>query len=404
LNLGFVSSFEIRISDLAGESSEPITGRGSVFEVTVFSSDAVVVGAGIVGAACAEALSADGMRVTVLDAAFPGGGTTAAGMGHLVAMDDSEAQLALTGWSNRLWKERADSLPAACEMDACGTLWVAEDRAQMEEVERKRENYERHGIAAERLGPAELPRAEPSLRPGLAGALRVPGDSVLYPPAAARALLQAARDRGAAVRAGVAVRAIGTEEVETAIGTFRAPVVVNAAGARASELTPGLPIVPRKGHLVITDRYPGFCRHQIVELGYLASAHTMTAESVAFNVQPRATGQLLIGSSRELVGWDARVNPRILARMLSRALDFLPSLRALSAIRTWTGFRPATPDKLPLIGRWRAVEGLWIAAGHEGLGITTSLGTARLLADLVAGRKPPIDPAPFDPNRAAAAA
>jgi glycine/D-amino acid oxidase-like deaminating enzyme len=289
-------------------------------------------------------------------------------------------------------------------MDACGTLWVAEDRAQMEEVERKRENYERHGIAAERLGPAELPRAEPSLRPGLAGALRVPDDSVLYPPAAARALLQAARDRGAAVRAGVAVHAIGTEEAETAIGTFRAPVVVNAAGARASELTPGLPIVPRKGHLVITDRYPGFCRHQIVELGYLASAHTMTAESVAFNVQPRATGQLLIGSSRELVGWDARVNPRILARMLSRALDFLPSLRALSAIRTWTGFRPATPDKLPLIGRWRAVEGLWIAAGHEGLGITTSLGTARLLADLVAGRKPPIDPAPFDPNRAAAAA
>ncbi len=372
--------------------------------MTPDSFDAIVVGAGIVGAACAEALSADGMRVAVLDAAFPGGGTTAAGMGHLVAMDDSEPQLALTGWSNRLWKERASSLPAACEMDPCGTLWVAEDGPQMAEVERKRERYESHGIAAEALGPAELARAEPNLRPGLAGALRVPGDAVLYPPGAARALLQSARARGAIVRAGTEVRAIGPGEVETAAGNVRAPVVVNAAGPRAAELTPGLPIVPRKGHLVITDRYPGFCRHEIVELGYLASAHRMTAESVAFNVQPRATGQILIGSSRELVGWDAAVNPRVLSKMLSRALDFLPSLRALSAIRTWTGFRPATPDRLPIIGRWRGVDGLWIAAGHEGLGITTSLGTGRLIADLVAGRRPPIDPAPFDPNRSAAAA
>jgi glycine/D-amino acid oxidase-like deaminating enzyme len=274
----------------------------------------------------------------------------------------------------------------------------------MAEVERKRERYASHGIASEPLGAAELSRAEPNLRPGLAGALRVPGDAVVYPPAAARALLQTARQRGAVVRGNVEVRAIEPGGVETEAGTLRAPVVVNAAGPRAAELTPGLPIVPRKGHLVITDRHPGFCRHQIVELGYLASAHEMTAESVAFNVQPRATGQLLVGSSRELVGWDASVNPRVLSKMLARALAFLPSLRSLSAIRTWTGFRPATPDKLPMIGRWKPVDGLWIAAGHEGLGITTSLGTGRLIADLVAGRRPPIDTAPFEPDRAVAAA
>jgi glycine/D-amino acid oxidase-like deaminating enzyme len=286
-------------------------------------------------------------------------------------------------------------------MDPCGTLWIAEDGPQMESVDAKRERYTAHGIAAEPVGPAGLARLEPNLRPGLAGALRVPGDSVLYPPAAARALLDGAVARGALLRERVAVRAIGAEAVDTSEGTWRAPVIVNAAGARAAELTPGLPILPRKGHLVITDRYPDFCRHQIVELGYLTSAHTMTAESVAFNVQPRATGQLLVGSSRELVGWRPGVNPRIVSRMLARAFEFLPALRALSAIRAWTGFRPATPDKLPLVGRWPAVDGLWIAAGHEGLGITTSLGTGRLLADLVAGRRPPIDPAPFAPNRAA---
>jgi len=184
---------------------------------------------------------------------------------------------------------------------------------------------------------------------------------------------------------------------------LRAEVIVNAAGADAPRLTPELPIVPRKGHLAITDRYPGFVRHQLVELGYLASAHTMTTESVAFNVQPRSTHQVLVGSSRELVGWDASLNRDILSRMLARAIEFMPALTGLSVVRAWTGFRPATPDKLPLIGAWPATRGLWIAAGHEGLGITTSLGTARLVADLVAGRVPPIDASPFAPTRALAA-
>jgi glycine/D-amino acid oxidase-like deaminating enzyme len=164
-------------------------------------------------------------------------------------------------------------------------------------------------------------------------------------------------------------------------------------------LTPGLPIVPRRGHLVITDRHPGFCRHQVLELGYLQSAHSMTGASVAFNVQPRVTGQVLIGSSRELVGWDRSPSRSILARMLERAAAFMPRLAALSVIRSWIGFRPATADKLPLIGRWPASDGLWIAAGHEGLGITTALGTARLLGDLVLGRPPSLDAAPFDPAR-----
>jgi glycine/D-amino acid oxidase-like deaminating enzyme len=278
-------------------------------------------------------------------------------------------------------------------------LWVAEDGEQRRGLEEKRERYARHGIDSEILEAPDLPGLEPNLRPGLGGALRVPGDSVLYPPAAARALLERAAARGAVFRERVAVRRLGADAVETAEGTWRAGVVVNAAGARAAELTPGLPIVPRKGHLVITDRHPGFCRHQIVEMGYLKSAHTMNAESVAFNVQPRATGQVLIGSSRELVDGIARSMRRSCAGCL-RALEFMPGLGRLSAIRTWIGFRPATPDKLPLIGRWTRGDGGWIAAGHEGLGITTSVATARILADLVSGRAPAIDPAPFDPNRA----
>ena len=98
-------------------------------------------------------------------------------------------------------------------------------------------------------------------------------------------------------------------------------------------------------------------------------------------------------------GWDASTNRRVLRQMLDRALSFMPALAGLSVIRTWTGFRPATTDKLPLIGRWDATAGLWIAAGHEGLGITSALGTARLVADLALGRSPVIDAAPFSPMR-----
>ena len=207
------------------------------------------------------------------------------------------------------------------------------------------------------------------------------------------------RVRGAVLREGVDIEEVLPNAVRAGAEVIRAEVVINAGGAEAPRLTPGLPITPRKGHLAITDRYPGFCRHQIVELGYLASAHVMTSESVAFNVQPRPTGQLLIGSSRELVGWDPATNRAILRRMLERAGHFMPGLRDLSVIRCWTGFRPATPDKLPLIGRWESIPGLWIAAGHEGLGITTSLGTAQLLADQIAGRATQIDAAPFSPMR-----
>lgn len=361
--------------------------------------DAIVIGAGIVGAACARALAHDGLRVTVLDARYAGGGTTAAAMGHLVAMDDSPEQLALTALSVELWRELAPTLPASVELDRCGTIWVAEDAAQMDAVIDKHRVYGEHGIDSEILSARRLAELEPNLRDGLAGGLLVPGDAVLYPPLAALWLLGEARAHGASVRERCVVDEITDHAVRCGDEVLEAGIVVNAAGAESARLTPRLPIVPRKGHLAITDRAPGFCRHQLVELGYLTSAHVMTNESVAFNVQPRLTGQTLIGSSRELVGWDPSTNHDVLRRMLERAVAFMPALSKLSIVRTWTGFRPAPPDKLPLIGPWAPTAGLWIAAGHEGLGITTSLGTARLLADLIAGRQPPFDATPFSPMR-----
>lgn len=358
--------------------------------------DVAVAGAGIVGAACARELARAGLRVAVVDRGFTGCGATAAGMGHIVVMDDSEAQFALTRHSQTLWDAMEQELPPEAEFERCGTIWVAADEEEMGEVQRKFSYYRQRGVPAEILDAAQLRTAEPHLRGGLAGGLLVPGDSVLYPPCAAAHLLKYARENGASLILGQAIVAMGHGSVSLSDGTvIHADRIVNAAGQNAPALTPGLNVKPRKGHLVITDRYPGTVRHQLVELGYLKSAHSLTSDSVAFNVQPRKTGQVLIGSSRQYDVANSEVDAKIVARMLKRAFEYVPSLRSASCIRTWTGFRAATPDKLPLIGPWPEDPTMIVATGHEGLGITTSLATGRLVADQILGRKSAIAIEPY---------
>lgn len=362
--------------------------------------DVVVIGGGIVGAACAAECAAEKLKVAIVEARMIGGGATAAGMGHLVVMDDSEAQFALTSYSQKLWNELRDELPLEVEHDACGTIWVAADDEELDEVFRKQRFYSERGITVEVLDARALYDAEPNLRPGLVGGLRVPGDSVIYPPCAAQFFVDRAKAQRAKLILGQPVTAVTDEGVRLRDGSsIPAGLVVNAAGSWSSELTPELSVKKRKGHLLITDRYPKFLRHQLVELGYLKSAHSVTADSVAFNIQPRKTGQLLIGSSRQYGVDDRSVDTSMLARMLERAMGFLPALGNLSALRAWTGFRAATPDKLPLIGPYGGRERLYLATGHEGLGITTSLGTAKLLVDQILKRQPAIPFAPYLPTR-----
>jgi glycine/D-amino acid oxidase-like deaminating enzyme len=331
-----------------------------------------------------------------------GGSATAAGMGHIVAMDDSDAQFALTRYSQQLWQTLRPELPTDVEYDQCGTIWVAADEEEMIEVRRKRDYYGRREVPTEVLDSRTLLRFEPNLRPGLAGGLLVMEDAVLYPPCAARFLMERAQKRGATLHLGHPVVEAGQGRVRRTDGSeISARILVNAAGTGATHLTPGVEIKKKKGHLVITDRYAGFLRHQLVELGYLKSAHSISSDSVAFNVQPRRTGQILIGSSRQYGADHHEVDSGILARMLQRACEYMPGLAQMSAIRTWTGFRAATADKLPFIGPWPGDKSLFLATGHEGLGITTSLATARILVDQITGTKPEIPIEPYLPSRVA---
>jgi glycine/D-amino acid oxidase-like deaminating enzyme len=361
--------------------------------------DAVIVGGGIVGTACALAFSRAGMRVALVERAEIGAGATAAAMGHIVVLDDSPAQLALTRYSQMLWRQLSGELPNDVEYTQRGTLWVAADDEEMQEICRKHSAYSDAEIPSRTIDAQSLARLEPALRPGLAGGLLMAEDAVVAPRAAARFLLAEALRSNATL---VEEKALAMGSGRTMLSSGRelhAPILINAAGEGAPELTPGLPVAMRKGHLAITHPYPGFLRYQVVELGYLKSAHVTTTDTVAFNVQPRQNGQLLIGSSRQFGVESREVDDAVLVRMLERAAEFIPSLPSLSIERTWTGFRSATPDKLPLIGPSTKDKTVFLATGHEGLGITTSLATAQLLADWIAGKAPVIPIEPYLPSR-----
>ncbi len=359
--------------------------------------DVVIGGGGIVGAACAAEFAAAGLKVAVVEPNVIGGGATAAGMGHLAVMDDSEAQFALTRYSQLLWKELANRLPADSEYLPCGAIWVAADEEEMREVYRKQHFYEERGAPVELLDAQSLAAAEPNLRPGLAGGLLLVDDAVVYPPCVARFLIE---ESHADLFLGRRFQKVSDEGPTLDDGTvLSSAYTVLATGVAASKMVPGIDVKPRKGHLLITDRQPGFLRHQLIELGYLKSAHASDVDSVAFNAQPRATGQILIGSSRQYGITDPVIETHMMDRMLLRALEYMPGLANVSGIRAWTGFRAATPDKLPLVGVCPGYRNVYLATGHEGLGIATSMATGRLLTDLILNRDSAIPREPYLPER-----
>ncbi|AHG18488.1 D-amino acid oxidase [Chania multitudinisentens RB-25] len=364
------------------------------------AADVIVVGAGIIGAACAWHLAKQGDRVLLVDNRQPG--ATAAGMGHLVCMDDNPAELALSAYSLRLWRDVVECMPPDCAWQGCGTLWLAEHQDEMALAGMKQQRLAASGVVSEILTSAQVAAWEPMLRSGLAGGLRVAGDGIVYAPNVARWLVADAEAR-VTTRYGEAV-ALDRQTVQLMSGEkLTAPVVILACGLQADHLLPQPLLRAKKGHLAITDRYPPQVRHQLVELGYGASAHADSGTSVAFNVQPRPTGQLLIGSSRQFDSLEPAIDPSLLAAMLARATGFLPALAQMNIIRCWSGFRAATADGLPLLGPHPHHSWLWLALGHEGLGVTTALGSAALIAAQIHNYQAEIDDTPYRASRLFAA-
>lgn len=361
------------------------------------TSHVIVIGAGIVGAACAYELAEQGLHVTVIDALM--GGATAAGMGHLVIMDDLAPELALSHWSVQLWHALGPHLSEACAYRAQPTLWMASNPSEMQIAEEKYQRLQQQGVRCQLIDAKQIQQLEPGLKSGLHGGLQVLDDGIVYAPNAASWLLQQHPDLITVQHAKV--QALAEQQVQLSDGTWlSADAVVLANGIHATDFFPELPIEAKKGHLAITDRYPEIhVEHTLVALAYAASTLSTDALSVACNIQPRPTGQLFLGSSRQFGSTDAAVEAHVLSRVLSETIDYFPAVAELNIIRAWTGFRAATPDELPIIGKHPKYSSIYLAVGHEGLGVTTATGTAKLISSHLLQQPFAIDPSPFLADR-----
>lgn len=381
----------------------------------------VVIGAGLVGSAVAFALSRAGFRVVVVDRGGAAGGTSGACMGHLMMLSDPPEMYHATRRSVELWK-RLQHDAGGFDLLASGCLWVGEVAEDMPLLEKLAEVVHGFGDEGTLWDGAELHRREPGLAADLAGAFHYPHDAVLFPMHGVGALLRGAVAAGAELR--MATEVVGLElgpdgavqGVQIRGGVLPAEAVVNAAGvwvprlmrSRCGASLPDVPIFPRRGDLAITMPQHLPMRHQILEVGYLRTATGKAVDpqdpepdpgAMACNVQPQGNRTLLIGSTRQFAGFDTSVNRRLLAAMLHRAARFVPSVGALQVVRTWAGLRPYTRDKRPIVGPVSGVPGLYLAGGHEGLGVTLSLVTGEILAAQLGGGTPHAFAAAFSPER-----
>jgi glycine/D-amino acid oxidase-like deaminating enzyme len=372
----------------------------------------VVVGAGIVGAACAYELARAGLGVHVIDRAAVASGTTGSGEGNVLLSDKlpgPELELAVRGVQR--WRELAEELPTPFELERKGgvvTAWADDGLEALRELGARRA---RAGVECRDLAGDELWDLEPKLSRDVAGGAHYPEDMQVQPMLATASLLQGARAVGARVTPHeplVSVRrsagAGRIQGVDTRSGSIDCETVINAAGPWCTEVAAmagaHLDVRPRRGFVLVTEPLPPTIRHKVFAAEYTTDV-VSSDESlrVATVIEGTVSGNVLIGSSREFRGFDARMPTGILAKIAEAAIRLFPVLTGVRAIRAYAGFRPFSQDHLPIIGPDPEVAGLWHACGHEGAGIGLAPSTAELVTAGLTGRVPPLAPEPFDPAR-----
>ncbi|MEU4190519.1 FAD-dependent oxidoreductase [Kribbella sp. NPDC026611] len=376
--------------------------------------DVVVVGAGVVGAACAEALSAAGVRVLVIDRAGPAAGTTAAGEGNVLVSDKEPGpELDLAMASRAEWdvvRGRLSAAVADIEWEAKGGVVVATgDPEPLQEFAGKQRAA---GVNARVIAPAEVFELEPLITPRVTVGVHYPDDAQVQPVLAATALLAAARARGGEVLSGVT--ALGVRQsrgrvvgVETSDGDIACGAVLNAcgpwAGAFAASAGAAIEILPRRGMILVTAPLPSeTVRHKVYDADYVGAVGSGDAElQTSTVVESTRGGTVLIGSSRERIGFDETIRVRVLRELAAKAWGLFPFLGDVPVMRAYGGFRPYAPDHLPVIGPDPRMAGLWHATGHEGAGIGLAPATGRLITELFLGLAPHVDATPFRVDRPA---
>lgn len=374
------------------------------------ASDVLVIGAGVIGAATAYFAAQQGLTVTVLDKGLPASGTSSACEGNILVSDkELGPELELTRYSLGVWHGDLAEHKRLWEFESKGGIIVASRESSLESLNRVMAAQARYGVVVEKLDPDTLRNAEPNITPDALGGASYPEDCQVQPMLVAAHLVRLATDAGARFVADTPVTGFVRSGdritgVRTPRGDFSAGAVVNCAGTWAGELAAlagvNVPVLPRRGFVMVTEPLPPMVHHKVYAAEYIDNVGSSDAGLQASPVvEGTPSGTILIGSTRERVGFDPTVSTNALRLLAGNAVALFPFLEHVKAIRHYHGFRPYCPDHLPVIGHDERAPGLWHAAGHEGAGIGLSAGTGKLLAQALSGQSPDLDLSPFAPAR-----
>lgn len=382
--------------------------------------DAIVVGGGVIGTAVTYWLARLGLRVCLLERGAIAGGTTSASAGHTSVqgrVPGPSLDLALA--NIELLATLREELETDFEYVQSGGLIVAEDETEYALLQQFAKRQAAH-LPIEFWEAEEVRKAEPHLTPAIHGATYCPLDGYVNPMALARALARGAQAHGATVRThteviGLEVRQGRAAGVWTARESLAACAVVNAAGVWSPEVgrLAGIevPIVPRKGQLIVTEALPPLLGRVISHAGHIPFAEHGIPTPPGFEGELRKKrymkqvreggfrGRVYVGSTSEFVGFDRATTPGGITELCRYAVATVPALRGARLVRTWAGLRPRSSDGRFLVGEPPALPGFFLATGHDSIGVLYSTMTGRLLAEWIhAGRRPDLL-ASFDPRR-----
>jgi sarcosine oxidase subunit beta len=391
-------------------------------------TEIAVFGAGIMGAACAETLAKGGHRVVLIDSALPNAGSSGACDGYVsVSTKTPGPSLAMAAASQSLYPALAERLGASrIDYKRCGGLMLIEAADEIDKMAAHCALLKQAGIAARCVDRAAMLAIEPNLSPELHGALDVPDEAQVTPYLVVLALVAAARESGAqtlwhtTVRefdlAGDRISRASLARVDGERIDLAAEQFVFCAGIWSRELGAlaglELPVVPRRGELLVTARAKPLATRFLVSARYLTakldpeaaktSSDPLQRMGYGFTLETTPHGQHIVGNTRVFAGFDRRVSGDGYRTILAEGAKRVPALAKATILRAFAGLRPFVPDKRPLLGRSILRRNAIVAAGHEGDGITLAPLTAQIVAALVEGRPSPFPLAGMEPDRFAA--
>jgi D-hydroxyproline dehydrogenase subunit beta len=361
--------------------------------------DVVVIGGGIIGSCCAYYLADAGVRVHLVERGPISAGASGScqfGIGHV----NEGICRQLTMASNRLYREAAPVLPIDIELNTQGNVFIAVTPDKMANLEHTAQLLQGSGMRNELLDRRQLLELEPNVTPETLGGLFFPDDATVQSILATMGFALGARAKGAVVRpftevTGIEVTHGAVTAVQTTQDRIPTHAVVDAAGAWSAAVGKmagvNVPIVPRKGHIVVTETAPHLVNTYLLDASYFdAVANDAAKLAVAMVIGQTRSGNLLLGSSRQFVGYDRQVDASVVREIILCCRRFFPSLDYLHAIRMYAGLRPSSPDLTPIIDKAAGVNGFYVATGHEGEGITMGPVTGKLISQLVTGQTPEI--------------